>query len=85
MISLLPRLTTLLKVKQMPNIHPVVKDVIANAKGQGWSDFRLCLEADVSKNMLYWWSVGRSPTLSKLQKILDVLGYELRLVKKGDE
>ncbi len=47
------------------------------------SSFTLSKELGFGKNTINYWKNGTSPSVDSLDKMLSLLGYELRIVKKG--
>ena len=43
----------------------------------------LALYAGISESSLCSWMQGCSPNMNKAQQIIEYLGYEIRIVKKG--
>ena len=52
---------------------------------RGWSEYRLCDEADISRTTLRKIEAGGNYSVETLEKLLAVFGYELdALPRKGD-
>lgn len=67
----------------MGSIDPRVRFALDRMRARGLSLRALEKKAGVSRNAVFQWERGRQPGLGNLSSVLEVLGYELVVVKKG--
>lgn len=68
----------------MTKLDPIVHELLIIKAEQRWSNFQLCTETGLGRMTVHQLQQGHSPTLRKIVTIADFLGYELKLVKKGE-
>jgi len=62
---------------------PTLRSMMEIVDRSNFSRARLCAEADVNTNALWWWRTGRKePGIINVEVMLDVLGYRLQIVRK---
>ena len=64
-------------------MHPLVKQTFDLARESELSQRQISSEAGLVVSLFYHWSRRSVPIITNLEAVLNVLGYELQIVKKN--
>jgi hypothetical protein len=63
-------------------VDPLVREAIEILRRQPLKETDIALRAGIHVYAIRMWRLGHSPVVRNLLAVLDVLGYELRIVRK---
>lgn len=70
--------------KAIPNGNPHVRWLAQELRNRKLSMEQVSVRAGLARTIISHWFRDRNPTLSNFEAVLNVLGYELRIVKKSE-
>lgn len=72
------------KIKQYPRAHPIVKQLLNQARQNGIPLSWLAEQAGICPESICAWGNHSSPTLVNIIAVANCLGFDLRLVRRKD-